>query len=120
MPLLSAFETALHSAVDSPGPPRLMLITFAPCVTAQLMPAVIAEVRQLPSASQTLTGRSFDANATAATPRLVFVEAGAIPETRAPCPLSSVQGPVHVLHVPVTQLAPLEETTFAVPRSSCA
>ena len=70
--------------------PRLRLITFAPCETAQSMPCDTANVLPLPVLSSTFTGMILHSQQTPAPPTMLFVFAAMMPDTNVPWLLSSV------------------------------
>jgi hypothetical protein len=65
--------------------PRLRLITFAPCATAQSMPCATWNVLPLPLLSSTFTGMIMHAQHTPAPPSPLFVFIATMLDTKVPC-----------------------------------
>ena len=88
-PLSRAYFTALAIVPMAMGPPRLMLMTFAPWSAAQRIDCAMAATEPEPFAESTLSGMIATSGATPATPSLLFVDCAIVPATCVPCPWSS-------------------------------
>jgi hypothetical protein len=85
-PAAQALSTAVCNDEKPPGPPRLMLITLAPCATAQSTPCATPNQVPEPPASSTFTGMILHDQQTPAMPAPLFVFAAMMPETNVPWP----------------------------------
>src|SRR3954454_9064977 len=95
-PLYAAWTAALRVALSPP--PRLIEITFTPCLAVQLMQLAMSLVRPVPAAvASALHITSGELNATPATPWPLFVFAEIVPDTCEPWPLSSWQTPFTIV-----------------------
>ena len=93
-PFAQAPWTACWSVVDAP-PPRLIEMTFAPCVCAHVMQLDTSEVRPTPAPPRSalqITRLAF--GSTPATPVPLFALAVIVPATCVPWRLSSVHSPL--------------------------
>src|SRR6476469_5022429 len=78
-PRAIALATEVASTALLPGPPSDMLITLAPCPTAQSMPSATSASYPSPFASSTLTGMALTFQPTPATPAPLFAAAAMMP-----------------------------------------
>ena len=68
------------------GPPRLMLMTWAPLSAAKRMACAMAAMEPEPRADRTLSGMIEALKATPPTPSLLFVDWAMVPATWVPWP----------------------------------